>query len=257
MVFDAHVHVGYFPRRDGKATPGGGAAYYYSPARVMRYMRWAGADEFLFSSTNACWDEHAEAMHPEAAELLRLARLGRVKAHPLFWVSWAYLAWDPDLAKMPSLYEGLKLHGGEAHWTGHPAELRRVLAIARERKLPVQIHTSNDEENGCAAYLPYCREFPELRIDLAHGHRVADAVRALGKCPNVWVDTSFMTLAEIGQAFAAAPERVMYGSDFPAPLRFYDGSCTIYMRNRIREQRAIGGERLLHENARKFLEREN
>lgn len=253
MVFDAHIHVGYFPRRDGRTTRGGGDAYYYSPARVMQYMRWAGADEFLFSSTNACWDAHAESMHPEAAELLRLARLQGMKAHPFFWVSRVYLAWDPELAQMPPFYAGIKLHGGEAHWTEHPAELRRVLAIASERRMPVQIHTSNDDENGCAAYLPYCREFGEVRIDLAHGHRIADAIRALRECPNVRVDTSFMTVPEIEQAFAVAPRRVMFGSDFPAPLRFYDGSCTIYIRTRIREQLAIGGDQLLCENARNFL----
>jgi len=249
-VFDAHVHVGYFPRLDGK----GGDVYYYSPARLLQYMRWAGVDEFVFSSTNACWDAHAEAMHPEAMEVLRLAALQGLKAHPFFWVSRDYLKWDGSLDRLPAFYEGIKLHGAEARWTKRSKAFRRILAIARERGLPVQIHTGNDDLDGCAGYLPYCREFPAVRMDLAHGHYVQDAVRALRECPNVWVDVSFMELDEVKAVWAVAPGRVMYGSDFPAPLRYWNTSCTEYMRRRMRQMRSIGGDGIMSANARAFLQ---
>lgn len=244
--FDAHIHVGYFPRKDGK----GGETYYYSPARVMEYMRWTGVDEFIFSSTNACWDAHGESMHPEAAELRRLAG---TRAHPFFWCSLEYIQWDRDLTRLPDFYEGIKLHGGEAKWNEHKPELGRILDIARERRLPVQIHTGNDDANCCSFYAPFCKARPDMRIDLAHGKRVVAAIEVLRECPNVYVDVSFAEETSIPSLFEVAPERVMYGSDFPAMLRYWDSSATEYMRKRIAAVRKIGGDDLLWNNARRFL----
>ena len=249
MVFDAHVHVGYFPRKDGK----GGEAYYWSPARLIQRMRWAGIEEFIFSSTNACWDYHAESMHPEAEEVLRLANITGIQAHPFFWLSLEYLAWDREFSRVPSFYEGLKLNGGESHWTEHSDELRHVLSLAMKRNWPVQIHTSKDDINGCSRYLPFCHEFPELRFDLAHGHPVGEACKALQECRNVWIDVSFMGMDEIDMLWHTAPDRVMYGSDFPAPKRYCDESCTAYMRRRQHDIQALGGDSIMHDNARSFI----
>lgn len=248
-VFDAHIHVGYFPRKDGR----GGEAYYWSPARLLQHLRWTGAEEFIFSSTNACWDSHAEAMHPEAEEVLRLAGLNGMKAHPFFWCSMEYLEWDSNLARLPSFYDGIKLHGVESHWNEHPRLLRRVLSIADERRLPVQIHTGNDDLNGCKTYLPFCRKFPDIRFDLAHGHPVKEAVEALKECQNVWVDVSFSTKDEMEELYTSAPDRVMYGSDFPAQKQHWDISLTDYMRKKIKEAYTIGGDAMLFRNAMGFI----
>ena len=248
-VFDAHVHVGYFPRKDGK----GGETYYWSPARLMQYMQWAGVEEFIFSSTNASWDEHGETMHRETAEVLRLAQANGVKAHPFFWCSGDYLEWDSNLSKLPSFYEGLKLHGAETRWLERKADLCRILSIAEERHLPVQIHTGNDNLDACARYLPYCKKFPKVNFDLAHGHPLEEAGLALQECGNVWIDTSFMEIDEVKILWKLAPERIMYGSDFPAPLRFWDISATNYMRMRQRIMRKIGGEAMMKKNASAFL----
>lgn len=246
-MFDAHVHMGYFPRL-GKAEP-----FYYSPRRIFGALTRAGVDEFIVSSTNAIWDSKGESMHKEAQEMKRLA--GQ-RAHIFFWVSMKYLEHDPDLSRLPSgLYEGLKLHGGESAWLHHPKQLMRLLSIARVRALPVQIHTgSNDNgvSNTIGEYLAYCRHFPELSIDLAHGIPHEDVPHALAELPKVFVDTAFVTPETVKAWLDAGvdEQRIMFGSDIPAPQRYTKISLSAYVR---RESQKFTSQNILANNAKRFL----
>lgn len=246
-MFDAHVHMGYFPRR-GKAEP-----YYYSPRRIFGALTRAGVDEFIVSSTNAIWDAEGTAMHAEAREMKRLA--GK-RAHIFFWVGMRYLAHDPDLARLPEgLYEGFKLHGGESAWLQHPEQLVRVLSIARERAFPVQIHTGiNDKgiSNTINEYVPYCQRFPELPVDLAHGKPPEDVPKVLAELPNVYVDTAFVSRQTVKAWLNAGADerRIMFGSDIPAPQRYANISLSAYLR---REGRRFSSQDILSRNAMRFL----
>lgn len=246
-MFDAHVHMGYFPRR-GKEEP-----YYYSPRRIFGALMRAGVDEFIVSSTNAIWDTEGTSMHAEAREMKRLA--GQ-RAHVFFWVGMRYLEHDPDLTRLPEgLYEGFKLHGGESPWLQNPKLLMRVLSMAHERSIPVQIHTgSNDNgvSNTLGEYLPYCRRFPELHIDLAHGIPHADVPKVLAELPHVYVDTAFVNHMTV-QAWldAGADERrIMFGSDIPAPQRYSRIGLSAYVR---RESGKFSSQNITFHNARQFL----
>lgn len=242
-MFDAHVHMGYFPRR-GKDEP-----YYYSPRRIFGALTRAGVDEFIVSSTNAIWDVEGEAMHAEAREMKRLAG---ARAHVFFWLSLRYLAHDPDLAHLPDgLYEGFKLHGGESAWLQHPEQLLRVLSLARERAFPVQIHTGKSD-NGIREYLPYCRRFPELRIDLAHGSPHEEVPAVLAELPHVYVDTAFVSTETVTSWLDAGADerRIMFGSDIPAPQRYSNISLSAYVR---REGRRFSSPDILSHSAGRFL----
>lgn len=242
-MFDAHVHMGYFPRW-GKAEP-----YYYSPRRIFGALTRAGVDEFIVSSTNAIWDVEGTSMHAEAREMKRLAG---EQAHVFFWVSLRYLEHDADLTRLPAgLYEGFKLHGGESTWLHNPELLMRVLSIARERAFPVQIHTGKSD-NGIREYLPYCRRFPELHIDLAHGCPHEDVPAALAELPNVYVDTAFVPHQTV-QAWLdteADEHRIMFGSDIPAPQRYSTISLSAYLRREIGHFSSLD---ILSHNAMRFL----
>ncbi len=231
MICDAHVHVGYFPRK-GKAQP-----FYYSPRRILGILDRCSVTSFIFSSTNAVWDFSGEAMHSEAREMLSLA--GN-RAHPFFWVTDEYLKNDPELDRLPGFYEGLKLHGGETPWLRHPKRLLRLLAIARERRLRVQIHTSErDDVSGSAisSYLPYCVKFPTVKFDLAHGKPAADVPRAVNEHENVYVDCAYCSGAVVRQWLEAGAreDRIMFGSDLPVQQRYSDLSLTSYLRNKLGE----------------------
>lgn len=243
-VSDAHVHVGYYPRR-GYVEP-----FYYSPRRVFGILDRAGVGEFVFSSTNAVWDFDGEAMHREAREMLRLA--GK-RAHAFFWVTDEYLKRDPELEKVPEFYEGLKLHGGETPWLDNPAMLERVLAIANERKLRVQIHTGEQDDknaNPISGYLPYCRKFPEVNFDLAHGRPEELVPRAVNDHDNVYVDCAYCDVSVVRSWLdaGARPERILFGSDIPVQQRHFDISLTAYLRKQIK---AYSG--LLHTDLKEFM----
>ncbi len=246
-MFDAHVHMGYFPRL-GKEEP-----YYYSPRRIFGALNRAGVEEFIVSSTNAIWDIEGAAMHAEAREMKRIA--GQ-RAHIFFWVSLRYLERDPDLTRLPeNLYEGVKIHGGESAWLHHPKQLERVLSIARERSFPVQIHTGMNDNgviNTIGEYLPYCRRFPELSIDLAHGRPHEDVPAILAELPHVYVDTAFVSPESVYKWLdsGADEHRIMFGSDIPAPQRYESISISAYLRC---ERLRYSSQNILMNNAKRFL----
>lgn len=243
--------MGYFPRL-GRNEP-----YYYSPRRIFGALTRAGVDEFIVSSTNAIWDVEGAAMHAEAREMKRLAGS---RAHLFFWVSMRYLARDLDLNRLPEgLYEGLKLHGGESDWLRNPEQLIRVLSIARERAFPVQIHTGindNGISNTMSEYLPYCRCFSELSIDLAHGKPYEDVPAILEALPNVYVDTAFVphNIVETWLNAGADERRIMFGSDIPAPQRCKKISLPAYVRQ---ERQKFNSKNIISDNARRFLGMQN
>ena len=246
MICDAHVHVGYFPRK-GRAEP-----FYYSPWRILGILNRAGVDEFVFSSTNAVWDFTGDAMHREAREMIRLA--GK-RAHAFFWVTDEYLKHDPDLSEQPDFYEGFKLHGGETPWLEHPRLLSRVLAIARERKFPVQIHTGEKDDksaNSISDYLPYCRKYPEIKFDLAHGKPAEEVPAAVNENDNVYVDCAYCPAVIVKQWLdaGAREDRILFGSDLPVQQRLYDLSLTEYLRKTIR---GFSSPKILHDNFKVFL----
>ena len=192
-------------------------------------------------------------MHAEAREMKRLAGL---RAHIFFWVSMRYLKHDPDLSRLPEgLYEGVKLHGGESAWLQEPELLMRVLSLAQERSFPVQIHTGiNDRgiSNTIGEYLPYCRRFPELHIDLAHGKPHKDVPSVMAELPHVYVDTAFVSPHTVEEWLAAGADehRIMFGSDLPAPQRFAKISLSAYVQ---RESRQFSLQNILTGNAKRFL----
>lgn len=216
-------------------------------------MTRAGVDEFIVSSTNAIWDIEGTNMHAEAREMKRWA--GQ-RAHIFFWVGMRYLEHDPDLMHLPEgLYEGFKLHGGESAWLQNPKLLMRVLSIARERSFPMQIHTGindNGVSNTIGEYLPYCRRFPELHIDLAHGIPHTDVPGVLAELPHVYVDTAFVPYETVESWLDAGVDerRIMFGSDLPAPQRYSRIGLSTYVR---RESGKFSSQNIMSHNAKRFM----
>lgn len=236
MLCDAHVHVGYFPRW-GYENP-----FYYSPRRIFGILKRCGVEKFIFSSTNAIWDESGKAMHAEVEEMLRLA--GK-KAHPFFWCTLEYFQRDPELTGIPDFYEGIKLHGGESPWLNHQDRLTALLRIAEKRNWKIQIHTDKEKKYGTMMeYEPFCRDFPHLHFDFAHGTPCSHAVGIVRRNRNVWVDTAFVPEHTLLK-WKEEPDlrnRILFGSDLPAPQRHWDVSLTGYYRELCRNTYALFGE---------------
>ena len=246
MICDAHVHVGYFSRKNYQEP------FYYSPRRILGILNRSGVSDFIFSSTNAIWDYTGEAMHAEAIEMLDLAG---TRAHAFFWLTDEYLKNDPSLDNLPDFYTGFKLHGGETPWLKHPDWLCRVLSIAKERNFCVQIHTGEKDdafENPISGYLPFCRQFPDVKFDLAHGKPYCDIKSAVNENDNIYVDCAYCQANTVSAWLKSGvrEDRILFGSDIPVQQRLYSISLTVYLRKILS---GFDSGKILYKNFKDFL----
>ncbi|MBI3450151.1 MAG: amidohydrolase [Acidobacteria bacterium] len=108
--------------------------------------------------------------------------------------------------------------------------LETIFSIAQERKVPVMIHTGTSIFPGARSRLgdpmgvdDVAIDFPELKVILAHGGRPLwgeTAIFLLRRFPNVHMDISGIPPRRLLHYFprlADFAEKVLYGSDWPAP----------------------------------------
>jgi len=226
MICDAHIHVGYFNRKNHDGP------FYYSPRRVCSVLRRCGVDEFIFSSTSMQTKGIVFAdVHGEAREVVKI--WGH-KAHPFLWVTNDYLLYDPSLSVLDEgLYEGLKLHGRETPWLTKKMarKLESVLEIAEERRLPVVVHTGVDTESHPQKWVKWAMRHSAVRFDFAHGSPFEEVAPCLSTARNVYVDVSCVDDVNIDRLIRSVySKRVLWGTDFPALSAKAGGSLTQDMR---------------------------
>jgi len=113
---------------------------------------------------------------------------------------------------------GIKLHPrAESFVLGDP-ELRAVLAIADERRLPVLVHAGRGIPALGEHALAVCREFPGVRLILAHAG-ISDLSwlwREAAATPNLFFDSSWWSGADLLALFSLVPPgQVLFASDAP------------------------------------------
>lgn len=236
MICDAHVHMGYYSRK-GCREP-----FYYSPRRVAGVLHRCGVEDFIVSST--C----AQVTCIPLADILREAReMKRVaggQAHQFFWLAGRFYDDDRNLKVLDmGLFEGLKLHELETPWMGaRRRDLERVLAIAEERRLPVQFHCGPGPCSPCAL-AKIAAKFPSINFDFAHCFPMGEMAAVMSELPNVWTDVTW--LADDEWALHADYNwhgRLLFGSDFPAYHAKEGGSFTGLYRKVLDEFRWHVGE---------------
>ena len=210
MLFDFHVHMGqYFDD-------------YYTPPRILRTLQLAGITHFAYSSTSTIIADDPDFLLEE-----------RVAMH--------------ELSEGRGKICGLKIHGVSEKWPPNGRELQRVFKIAQERGLLVKIHTGEREECEAGMYGKICTKFPDVRVVLAHGRPIGQAVDILRDCPNAYVDSSFMPHSHFQQLMAAArqedfTDRILFGTDTPIPGRHLKSSLPRHLRSRIAQTRQIASK---------------
>ena len=210
MICDAHVHMGYYPRI-GHDEP-----YYYSPRRILGILDRCGVDEFAVSSTCSQIEEICiSELVREAQEMKRIA--GR-RAHVFFWLSGHLYDEDPKMSWLDvGIFEGIKLHEDETPWIKERRrDLRSILLVANERRLPVMLHSGLTE--GCRPMVlaEVAREFSSVRFNFAHCRPLDEMARVIADCPNVWTDTAYMSLEDFPMLCDYEwHERLMFGTDLP------------------------------------------
>lgn len=237
MLFDSHVHFGQFEDR------------YYTPPQILRTLKCVGVSHFSYSSTSAVIIDDPVFMFEER---FAMQELSDNRAVPLLWVTHAMLEKSKDLSLFMegSLHgyskcrpvHGLKVHGVSEPWEPNGKLLQHVFAIAREHNIAVKLHTGERDKCFAGMYKKICQKFPDVRVVLAHGRPLDQAMDVLQSCENVYVDTAFMPHAHqqilLQHGFA---NRILFGTDSPIPGRFLKSSLTRYLRGRIETSKKIAG----------------
>jgi predicted TIM-barrel fold metal-dependent hydrolase len=165
---------------------------------------------------------------------------------------------------------GLKLHPMVQRFSpGHPA-LEPALAALAEYGLPLYVHTGFDEWYGWGYDLTelerIAERHPSIPMVLCHCAfpRIPWATEMARRHPQVWLDTTnvfgSIELAPAGEArerlvrelqtaFEAAPDRIFFGTDYPAAMGTLEELHTQVARS------AVGGpqQEVLAGNAERFL----
>jgi len=187
MIFDAHVHIGYYPRK-GYDRPS-----YYSPRRICTVLKKCGVDEFIYSSTSM--QTHGIDFGDVNREMLEVRRIFGTGAHPFLWVTKRYHFANPKISDIQyGFYEGVKLHGldGSQWITENAGALENVLSIAENCNKPVMIHTGREEDARPSNYIPFILNHPNLRFNLAHGRPAEEVEECMGASDSVFADISYM-----------------------------------------------------------------
>ena len=96
-----------------------------------------------------------------------------------------------------------------------------IFATALEHKLVVLCHTGSGIPYALpSAFMPAARQFPDLKIALAHcgggGLLLQDAIVAALFCPNIYLELSTLMPTHVLQVLSQVPpDRLMVGSDLP------------------------------------------
>jgi predicted TIM-barrel fold metal-dependent hydrolase len=240
-IIDTHAYLGHWPFRQ---TAGN------TPAETIAALRrgnvvqgWAGTFEGLLhkdvSGANA---RLAEACRREGEGLLA----------PFGSVNPTLPDWEEDVRRCHEAFKmsGIRLHPNYHGYTLDDERFVRLLSLAAQRKLIVQLVAALDDEVHAYLRLPsmqvdlrplaaVVKRFPESRLTLHSRSRRfdADRVGALVMATNVYFDAS--AIADPGGAPA---DRMVLGSSWPlgtiesAVDRAFDAAAT------DAEARAIGYE---------------
>ena len=226
MLTDYHVHVGFF--NDG---------LYFSPEEIAGDMKALKVERYYFSSTST----GSVPFNFVRREIESLIDFSGGKSKPFLWVSPGMLQHSRSLKKyfFRDFY-GIKIHGLQG-WEPYGKEIRRVFSIARDKNLPVLLHTGEHEICRAGAYKKICGEFHDVKIILAHGRPIDETIDIMKEFPNVFTDTAFMPKIDIKKLKdAGLIERVLFGSDFPVMQYFFKTPRRQYYRKRLKICEELG-----------------
>lgn len=204
-------------------------------------MKALNVERYYFSSTSTGYVPFSEVRR----EIESLVDLSEGRASPFLWVLPEMLEDSHDLsAYFLRDFAGIKIHGYHQNWNPNGKPLSRVLAIARDKNLPVMFHTGGCERSDAGVYMNICREFPDVRIILAHGRPIDECIAVMKECPNTLADTAFMPTKYIVKLKdEGLISRVLWGTDFPVMSYFGDNPPEGYCIQMISEARdALGDE---------------
>lgn len=255
QIIDTNVTLSHWPFR---RVPGDEPAQLVAKLRAHGVAKaWAGTFEGIFHRDISAANERLTRTCAEAGGGAMLVPFGSV--NPVL------PDWEHDLKRCVEQFgmRGIRIHPNyHGYKLDHP-ELARLLALADERKLVVQlVATLEDERTQPQLMLvPHVdlkplaellKPHPQLRIILLNGFRALniDSAAGLAARGNVFFDIAMLEgVGGVGRLAEKVPiERILFGSHFPL---FYFESALFKMRES--ELAQVQRDRILFGNARDLV----
>ena len=220
-TFDQHVHIRQWKDR------------YFSAPEVFSKLKSGYGKGCVFMSTTSCMPVHPnnkeeilalyEKVRDEVKDALQIAKDLKFKAKPYYWVVPLFhlngISLNQVFKDVPK-YRGLKIHPKSHNWNPKDKEranlLTQVFEFAEKRNLPIILHTGNSKEDNPRLYEKWFKDFPNVKVTLAHCKNLKAVKYLFRKYPQLNGDTAM--IPKENEAYLnkhGFARRLVYGSDFP------------------------------------------
>jgi uncharacterized protein len=202
-LFDAHTHIG-FNDPDGMRQ---------TPEELIAGLRFAGAKgAFVFPM------HEPDGYAPANDAVLEAARESNGLLIPFCRVDPHRDAVAEAERSLANGARGIKLHPRAEQFTLDHPEVRRLVALAHDRTLPVLIHAGRGIPALGLHAVELAGEFPNARLILAHA-AICDLSwiwRVAPDHPNLLFDTAWWMPADLQTLFSLVPPgQILLASDAP------------------------------------------
>ena len=216
---DFHTHIG--PYYDS----------YYDFKDVFSALKNNGVEKIVcvyltpkFSLKNDAF-EYYKAVLEELKQAHCFAKEINLKVDFLHWADPLLLKTEIHLAQIfedffnaiGENYSGIALHPGLHNWSNeYSLELTRIFEFAKEKHVPLFIHTGVSEYDDPLQFEKWFRDFPEVKVHLAHCKDPEPIIQLFSKYSNLVGDTAFCPKDSYKAICDASfKDRMFFGTDFP------------------------------------------
>lgn len=209
MLIDTHIHVGQFCKQ------------YFAPSTIHKLVEQMHIAYYVVSSTTMCEENYPKVIR----EIKTLIELDGNKVLPVMWITpeglKGNIAW---FLESNINWRCLKVHPflHQSDWSPYGEQFTEVMDLARELKVPLLIHTGNEECCQCDRYEPLIANNPDVDFILAHGRPLRLAIPILLKYPNAYADSAFMPIDDMKILMGRGlSHKLLWGTDMCIPKHFY------------------------------------
>ena len=215
-MHDIHTHIGQFYQTK------------YDFHNIFMALKNNGITETtfayltpLFTESNPAIDFY-NAMTEETKEALDFADHIDLKVNPLYWIDPMVLFGGITLDSiMKDLdYKGLVVHPFLNDW--NPADEKRsnlltqIFEFAEKKNYEIYFHTGYSERDNPLLFEKWFRDFPKVKVHLAHCKDPEPIIQLFSKYKNLVGDTAFCPQDSYEAICKAGfKDRMFFGTDFP------------------------------------------
>ena len=223
MIIDTHVHTGIFEDIDRVVN--------MSQEIVLESMELYHIDFALVSNAAVEYDcqwnpvprEKQKSQEEYFKETIAFARANPGKIGVLPWVKPANETVTEELEALiennRDVVYGIKVHPFHSKIAFDSPQVEEFIKLAQKYQLPVITHTADCDEASSVRVYNMALKYPDVDFVMAHMDLGTDnqtAIEMLGKLPNLYGDTTWVSLESTLQAIQLyGSKKIMFGSDNP------------------------------------------